>query len=48
MYAIEQLAVHDALQAVHRRSEPYVYGDMRPVPRLTLPWLRPRTTRSWT
>lgn len=25
MYAIEQLAVHDALQAIRHRSEPYVY-----------------------
>ena len=30
MYAIEQLAVHDALQAVHRRSEPYVYRGHAP------------------
>jgi hypothetical protein len=30
MYAIEQLAVHDALQAVDHRSEPYVYQGHAP------------------
>ena len=48
MYAITHIAVHDALNAIHRRYEPYAYRGpgARRGPRCR-PLLPPRPTTQW-
>lgn len=48
MYAMVHVAIHDAVNAIKRRSRPYAFdGDVKRTTSPTLPWPRPRVTSWW-